>query len=75
MKNSLSKMMAAVLLAVLLCTNVQISRSSVATTKSEFDPIKSCNSWCYPSGYVCWLKLSNGGDLYCYGWDEPFVTT
>ena len=44
-----------------------------AQASGEFDPIGSCNDWCIDDPLdVCWLILSNGVDLYCHGWDEPF---
>jgi len=83
MKKLLLKIGGLAALGALMIYNVQASKTNennvtlssvvnTASAQSENPWIEACDSWCYHSGYVCWLKLSNGGDLYCYGWDEPF---
>ena len=83
MKKSFLKIVGALVLGFVMLYNIQISKTSsdnitlssvsnTANAQSEDPYTNACNSWCYHQGYVCWLVLSTGADLYCYGWDEPF---
>ncbi|XOV92128.1 MAG: hypothetical protein ACFHWX_18205 [Bacteroidota bacterium] len=88
MKKLIFNVCGAAIVAAALMFNLQNAQSSADSTTlstsliepvqieaiagSDFDPIEACNTYCWHTGYVCVLLLSNGAQLNCWGWDEPF---